>query len=179
MYGLMDIQELAAWGEFLGGIGGLIAAFAVVASLVFVGFQVRHSANAAQASVRQAVSESVIDLAKLRLNEPVRQALRKDQAGDAIDETERELLGAYFTVFWRTNENAFYQFRKGLLEADEWRSHRQVVQSTLINSRAAKFTFDLFAENFVMPPTFAAEVETILKEIANPENQHEVTKQPD
>ena len=35
----MDLQTLAALGEFIGGIGGIIAAIAVVASLVFVGMQ--------------------------------------------------------------------------------------------------------------------------------------------
>ena len=45
----MDIQTLAALGEFIGGIGGLIAAVAVVASLVFVGMQIK--ASVTQASV--------------------------------------------------------------------------------------------------------------------------------
>ena len=45
----MDIQTLAALGEFVGGIGGLIAAIAVVASLVFVGMQIK--ASVTQASV--------------------------------------------------------------------------------------------------------------------------------
>ena len=45
----MDIQTLAALGEFVGGIGGLIAAVAVVASLVFVGMQIK--ASVTQASV--------------------------------------------------------------------------------------------------------------------------------
>jgi hypothetical protein len=47
----MDIQTLAALGEFIGGIGGLIAAIAVVCSLIFVGIQLR-------ASVRQASVDS-------------------------------------------------------------------------------------------------------------------------
>ena len=37
----MDIQTLGAWGELLGGIGGLVAAIAVVGSLIFVGLQVK------------------------------------------------------------------------------------------------------------------------------------------
>ncbi len=45
----MDLQTLAALGEFVGGIGGIIAAIAVVASLVFVGVQIR--ASVTQASV--------------------------------------------------------------------------------------------------------------------------------
>ena len=47
----MDLQSLAALGEFVGGVGGLIAAIAVVGSLVFVGIQIK-------ASVRQARVDS-------------------------------------------------------------------------------------------------------------------------
>ena len=39
----MDIQTLAAIGEFVGGIVGLIAAVAVGGSLIFVGIQVKSS----------------------------------------------------------------------------------------------------------------------------------------
>ena len=39
----MDLQTLAALGEFIGGIGGFIAAVAVVASLIFVGMPIRAS----------------------------------------------------------------------------------------------------------------------------------------
>jgi hypothetical protein len=48
---VVELQTLAALGEFVGGIGGLIAAIAVVASLVFVGVQIK-------ASVRQASVDS-------------------------------------------------------------------------------------------------------------------------
>ena len=57
----MDIQELAAWGEFLGGIGGLIAAAAVVGSLTFVGIQLR-------ASVRQSSVDSYTQITQLWTN---------------------------------------------------------------------------------------------------------------
>ena len=161
----MDIQNLAAWGEFLGGIGGLVAAAAVVASLIFVGSQIHHSANAAQATVRHAIAESVVNLTKLQLDDSVGLALRKDRAGEAIDEDDRQALGIYFTIFWRTYENAFYQFRKGLLEEDEWRSHRKILHSFLKSSNASKFTFDMFSREGVLPPAFTHEVETILTEV--------------
>ncbi len=57
----MDLQSLAALGEFVGGIGGLIAAFAVVASLVFVGIQIK-------ASVRQASVDSYSTITSLWTN---------------------------------------------------------------------------------------------------------------
>lgn len=57
----MDIQTLAAVGEFLGGIGGLVAAIAVVASLVFVGMQVK-------SAVRQSSVDSYSTITSLWTN---------------------------------------------------------------------------------------------------------------
>jgi hypothetical protein len=57
----MDLQTLAALGEFVGGIGGLIAAVAVVASLVFVGIQIK-------ASVKQASVDSYSTITTLWTN---------------------------------------------------------------------------------------------------------------
>ena len=57
----MDMQYLAAFGEFVGAIGGVVAALAVVASLVFVGMQFK-------ASVRQASVESYSTITSLWTN---------------------------------------------------------------------------------------------------------------
>lgn len=57
----MDIQNLAAWGEFVGGISGLVAAFAVVGSLLFVGIQLR-------ASVKQSRVDSYTQVTELWTN---------------------------------------------------------------------------------------------------------------
>lgn len=57
----MDLQTLAALGEFIGGIGGFIAAIAVVASLIFVGMQIR-------ASNRQASVDSYSTITSLWAN---------------------------------------------------------------------------------------------------------------
>ena len=57
----MDLQTLAALGEFIGGVGGLIAAIAVVASLIFVGVQIR-------ASNRQASVDSYSTITSLWAN---------------------------------------------------------------------------------------------------------------
>ncbi len=57
----MDIEILAAWGDFLGGIAGMVAAVAVIASLVFVGVQIR-------SSVRQANIDSYTGVTQLWTN---------------------------------------------------------------------------------------------------------------
>jgi hypothetical protein len=53
----MDLQQLAAWGEFLGGIGGVVAAGAVVASLIFVGVQLRASVTQSRVDSYTQVTE--------------------------------------------------------------------------------------------------------------------------
>ena len=58
---MMNIQDLAAWGEFLGGIGGLIAAAAVVGSLIFVGRQL-------QTTARQSSVDSYTQITELWTN---------------------------------------------------------------------------------------------------------------
>ncbi len=55
----MDIQAIGAWGELIGGISGLVAAIAVVGSLVFVGLQVRNNTETLRLTARQAMLESV------------------------------------------------------------------------------------------------------------------------
>lgn len=100
----MDIHSLAAWGEFIGGIGGLIAAFAIIASLVFVGMQIR-------ASVRQARVDSYSTVTSLWTNftnaiAATDETWRIFYSGirnyDALSEMEKSrfgfLIGMYFGI---------------------------------------------------------------------------------
>ena len=51
----MNIQELAAWGEFIGGI-------AVVAGLFFVGIQLRIANRESRLAANRTYAESIIGL---------------------------------------------------------------------------------------------------------------------
>ena len=55
----MDLQELAAWGELIGGIGSFVGAFAVVASLLFVGSQVRSNTETMRLAAMQTLLDSL------------------------------------------------------------------------------------------------------------------------
>ena len=121
----MDIQALGAWGELIGGVSGLVAALAVVGSLVFVGLQIKHSTDIARASARQAVTDSVVNyLMRGICDDVLSEAFRKNMAGESIDDPERFQINRFNRVQWRTLENVFYQYRQGLLDPDEWQSHR-------------------------------------------------------
>ena len=51
----MDIMELGAIGELVGGV-------AVIASLIFVGLQIRHNAKAVTANTQQGLFDSFTGL---------------------------------------------------------------------------------------------------------------------
>ena len=57
----MDIELLAAWGEFIGGISGVVSALAMIASLVFVGLQIRQHTLAVRSSTRSEIALAQID----------------------------------------------------------------------------------------------------------------------
>jgi hypothetical protein len=46
----MDIQALGAWGELLGGIGGVVAAIGVIATLLYLARQVQQNTRSVQSS---------------------------------------------------------------------------------------------------------------------------------
>ncbi len=164
----MDIQVLAAWGELIGGISGLVAAFAVVGSLLFVGLQIKHSTDVARATARQAVSDSVVTYGMRGICDDVlADAMRKNLDGEPIDDTERFQVNRLSMVQWRTMENIFYQYRQGLLEPDEWASHRSVIFKMLRDGGptgdAPRRIWELLKTDFAIH--FTTEVEAIRQDI--------------
>ena len=100
----MNLESLAAWGEFIGGIGGLIAAIAVVGSLIFVGMQIK-------ASVRQASVDSYSTITSLWTNFTNAVAANEDnwrvfhngiRDYDSLTEQEKSrfnfLIGRYYGI---------------------------------------------------------------------------------
>ena len=127
----MDISVLGAWGEFLGGI-------AVIMSLIFVGVQVRYSAQASRAATRQAIADSMTT-AGSALIDPVsfHDAMGKLESGMTTEEltpAQRYQVQMYATLYLRTLDNAFYQYKSGLLESAQWQSLRN---GLVFNLRAA------------------------------------------
>lgn len=100
----MDLESLAAIGEFIGGIGGLVAAIAVVASLIFVGMQIK-------ASVKQASVDSYSTITSLwtaftnavAANEECWRVFHEGiRDYDALNEAEKSrfnfLIGMYYGI---------------------------------------------------------------------------------
>ena len=123
----MDIQALSAWGELIGGV-------AVVASLVFVGVQVRNGTEASRAATRQAILDSMLTVGIVSIDAATVGAAQIKLGGgaalDELTELEQYQQRIYWYMYARLIDNGFYQYRRRLLEPAEWRGFR----SGLINN---------------------------------------------
>ncbi len=112
----MDIMELGAIGELVGGV-------AVIGSLLYVGLQVRQSNALVSAQVHQEASRRSSELSFF-LSEPDRVALALRGSADysALSEEEKHQLGYYFLGTVNYYETLFYARERGEVDDDLWRS---------------------------------------------------------
>jgi hypothetical protein len=106
----MSIMELGALGEFLGSIG-------VVASLIYVGYQVKEARKSVRAATAQARTDAGVQLITSRYTSDIGDLLVKSQndAG-ALTDVERFKLNSFFSAHVRHCQNLFYQQQQKLLD---------------------------------------------------------------
>ncbi len=111
----MSLLEWGALGELIGGV-------AIIISLIYVGLQIRQNTIAQKLSTAHRISEDLADLYLMP-------AASDDMADifirgltdiDAVEGTDRLRFYGYLHKFFRTNENAHYQFTHGALESQAY-----------------------------------------------------------
>ncbi len=103
----MDLEALGNVGEFLGAVG-------VIASLVYVGYQVSETRKVVKTQTAQARTDLGV---QLLLAGAERSALmHKARIGDDLTELERLEVGNYYTAYMRHVENLFFQHKQGFLD---------------------------------------------------------------
>ena len=113
----MNIMELGAIGEMVSGI-------AVVASLVFVGLQIRHNTGAVQSSTQQSLHGSWAGTTTALAVDP-NEALAKlvvrgrDSYGE-LEADERLRFDSFAAATFGQWETSFYQYQKRMLEPELW-----------------------------------------------------------
>lgn len=119
----MDIQELAAWGELIGGIGGFLAAIAVIVSLLYLARQLSQHTNQLAATSTQSTLGAIYQNNLFVVEHPELQTLLNAGLRDykSLDAAERNR----FHIFWMTNfiayQDGYLQFKKCLIAGDSWR----------------------------------------------------------
>ena len=107
-------------------IAEIISAFAIVLSLVFVGIEVRRNTETSKASTYQ----SMIDLSHDRLQAVAesRDLAELSQSNwDDLDSVDQVRLSFWQRDWWRTNENAFIQYTRGVVGENEWIGYRSLM----------------------------------------------------
>ncbi len=114
----MDIMELGAIGELVGGV-------AVIGSLLYVGLQIRQNSTWLRANVVDGASQWMatthLFLAS-RENGELMDAIIADPK--TLDHSTVARTGQLFTAITRVQETAHYHFRQGHYPAEIWEGYR-------------------------------------------------------
>jgi hypothetical protein len=102
--------------EAWAAIGQLASALGVIASLVFVGVQVRQSVRTAKATAFQTLISSIIDVNMTCISQPgFLELVERNRKGEASDPEEHRVYVIFVLTAARLAQSAHYQMRLGLL----------------------------------------------------------------
>ena len=106
------------------GFGGLIA------SLVFVGLELRQSREIAIADVYQQRAAMLIDVHSITLSsELLYDMYNRLQAGEPLNAGDQILLSTALTPIFTYWENNHFQYEMGLLSEEQWLSSRNALKA--------------------------------------------------
>jgi hypothetical protein len=130
-----------------------VAAVGVVASLIFVGLEVRNNAKAIRASTAQAVSDNFTDMYLSISNSPGAAALGLKGHADygALTSEERARFVCMDMTVFSHCQNAFDQWRSGHLRTDLWVGWESVLMNIVHTPGGAAFWHDrgyMFSNDF-------------------------------
>ena len=128
---IMSIEKLVAIAE-------LVAAIAVVVSLLYLAAQVRQSNQLARAQTRERMTNQAGDeVYKGFIDEPeIVQSLYK---ADALTETEWIRLSGWLLAAMRQREYEFFQMKSGNIEKEVWMAYRGLITIHLGSDRTRKW----------------------------------------
>jgi hypothetical protein len=112
------LQEYALIAEIIGGIG-------IVASLIFVGFQLQQNSETLKAQTRSEISQNITEFILAQVTSPYFAELQGLPSDDE-ERIARNRRNTFRTGQLRVWENIHYQYRKGLYEESEFSKEREV-----------------------------------------------------
>ena len=111
----MDIMELGAIGELVGGV-------AVIASLVYVGLQVRQNTGMVKMSAMQSIVRGGVEHNnRIADNADLADMLvRAVEDSDSLSNVDQIRLSSHIVTLYHHLDAAFHMHRSGLLDAETW-----------------------------------------------------------
>lgn len=140
--------------------------FGLIASLLFVGLQMRQQQEIALSAATQARTETTIQAISAQFANPYYMSgMDKLEAGDAIGLTpsERRAVSAYGMTVLFNFENVHYQFLKGFVPEERWAGTLETFRGVLTQPGGAVDTYR--ANPSAWRVTFQEVVDSLLTEI--------------
>ena len=113
----------------------LLGVIAIVASLIFVGVQVQQGAAATRSATVLQLKDSWVqlNLASATSLDLAKAFETVDNEGWDADRNSRALVGGFYLSLLHNWSNAYYQYRNGTLEEDQWMPHMREMESNANN----------------------------------------------
>ena len=144
-------------------ISQVVAAFAVMGSLIFVGLQMRQSDSTQQAIMHQSRAQRQIDIVKTYLEPHNAEALSKTmREARNLSSLERFRAGLFLRMTLLSTEDMVWQHQRGLLE-DEVLNDQVLVLTRILGTMTYRAMWKLERRNY--PPRFATYIDTLIETI--------------
>ena len=163
----MDSAKLNDWLQVIG-------LFGVVASLIFVGLQMKQDREIALSAATQARTDTTIQDIKGTASNPFfMSALDKIAEGreDELLASERTAMRMVANATLFNFENVHYQYEQGFFPDDRWTGSRAALKAWLRQSNGARSVYE--ANTAAWRPSFRQVIEELITEIdaeAKPES---------
>ena len=117
------LEDLANIGEFFGSI-------AVVVSLIYLAYQIRHNTRTVQAATRESLSQSIVGVNSQLFQDPETTRLWLKGRNDIsdLDDVEQSRFSGFVISALLTAESAYFQAKDGFLDEQYQQSNLNWIQ---------------------------------------------------
>ena len=159
----MKLQKWALVAEISG-------AFAVVLSLVFVGYQLKQgneetalNTQALELNAYQQLIERIADFNLSTIEYPELRAVRaKVEAGETLSQDEGDIFNAFLFLAYRNGDLAYMQFERGIIDEERLRSGMGLLVNYL-EFPAVQAHWERAKSGFV--PSYRAYIDSLIAEL--------------
>ena len=162
-------QHSAIWSDILSNsnwkdIAELIGIAAIVASLLFVGLQMKQSQEIALSAAYQARTEVLVEfLTSAATDEVARAAMAKNFSGAGGFTPDERTAATFMTrAGVALMQNSHYQYSEGFLDEEHWQSVRTLIKQQL----QTPIGREVLSDGQQIRPSFKRVVDEISQEIS-------------
>ena len=164
--------------EAVGAVAEIMGSLTVIGTIFYLAIQVGHAAAVAKATAQQSAAQMSLDTMVAALDSQIlSSASRKATIGKELTPEELSNYIRWVWVRMRVAENAYYQYRQGLLEPEAWRGYSITILFHLGAGSVAEPHWGRislsYSESFVDEVTRIVEWSNMRRERHVPENRAE------